>query len=356
MKNYNFRKAEKNLKVISSSLFASTIMLTTMAGCTKDNSVGSDVISTPTITSTIESDITDSTDTTITIETLPLESYAFSWEADENYDFEQFITEKYGIDLGTYIWCLGFTDELNIDFTNFINDRFNTDYEVVPFKKANYFYTYIKNSNNHDFYDEYDSFRRLALNNSNNFTRGAFDSKFILSYLEQNNIPFGYPVPFENMKALVGDSVYTCDLTKEYYDDHEFGNYDDSYVYSCEEIVTLLKNYNRKVRTLASDKGIKTLTIEDNLDVCDVWNSHLVEFFGSDAPKFGEYLTKDQIIKLKGGYCDLSNVDGAIYKGGAQVKGSARVDYTDRLDNYTLYNYDDSYYTVEEEQPSGRTR
>lgn len=125
------------------------------------------------------------------------------------------------------------------------------------------------------------------------------------------------------MKALLGDDVYTCNLTNDYYSDHEYGNYADSYMYSNEDLVTLLKNYNSKVRSLASDKGIKTLELEDNLDVCNIWNDHLVEFFGEDAPKFGECLTKDQVIKLTGGYNDLSYMEGAIYKGASQVKGSA---------------------------------
>ena len=310
-----FAKTMYSAKALSVLLAAQIVCVSLFSGCAIDSKPTQNSLVNDSVVeeSTIETDISSIETTPTTIETLPLESYTFAWEDDENYDFEQFIYEKYGIYLGDYIFTLGFTNELSVDFTNFVNNRFNTDYDIVPFKKANYFFNYIRNSSVRDYYDDYDIFRRLALNNNKNFTRGALDSKFIFSYLEQNNIPFGYPVPFENMKELVGEDVYTCDLTSKYYDDHEFGNYDDSYAYSGEEIVTLLKNYNSKVRSLACNKGIKTLTIEDNLDVCDVWNAHLIEYFGSDAPRFGQCLTKDQVIKLKGGYYDLSYIPGAVY-------------------------------------------
>ena len=361
MKNVKFKKMEHDLKIISASLFAGTIMVSTMAGCTKESPVNSDesVSLVPTVTLSVESDISSSStnsETVATTETtVSLDSYAFPWEDDENYEFDNYITQKYGISLSTYAFWFGYTDELNADLTRFVNDRFKTDYESVSFKKANYFYTYIKIAEVRDFYAEYDYFE-VGFLNENKLTKGAFNNKLVMSYLAQNNIPFGYRVPIENMKALVGDSVYTCYLEDEIYSDKKFGNYEDSHSYTNEELVTAIKAYNTHIATLAIDQGIKTLDLEGHLDVCEKYNDNLRKFFGDDAPQFGQCLTTEQVTKLKGGYYDLSYIDGAIYKGNTQVKGDARVRYGDSIDEYTMSYLPGYEYYTEEVESQGRSR
>ena len=359
MSNINFKKCKDKLTMISTSLLTGTIMITTMASCTKENpTTSNDIdISNSSVVTTTETnasgEIIDTTQTTET--TLSLESYTFPWEDDENYDFDNFVKEKYGIYLAEYVSYFGLTDELNVDFTNFVNKRYNTDYEYVPFKKANYFYTYIKTSEGRGFYSDYQIFEIVFLS-ENDFFNKVLNNKLVLSYLAQNNIPFGYRVPIENLKALVGDDVYTCNLSKEIYNKDKFINYEDNQTFSNEELVTVLKNYNGKVTGFPADQGLKELELEGHLDVCDTWNGYLKTYFGDDAPQFGECLTKKKVIELTGGYYDLSYIDGAIYKGDTKVKGDAKVRYGDSIDEYTMSYLPGYEYYTEEPEDHGRSR
>ena len=106
MSDVNFKKGKEKLTMISTSLLTGTIMITTMAGCTKENPITSneDDISNSTIYSLTESELSSDTvvSTTTTETTLSLESYTFPWEDDENCDFDSFVTEKYGVTLGLF--------------------------------------------------------------------------------------------------------------------------------------------------------------------------------------------------------------------------------------------------------------
>jgi len=237
MKNINYKNVKGKLTMISTSLLTGTIMITTMASCTKENPTTSnniDISNSSVVTTTetnASGEIIDPTQTTET--TLSLESYTFPWEDDESYDFDNFVKEKYGIYLAEYLLYFGFTEELSVDFTNFVNDRFKTNYEMVPFKKANYFYNYIATSPTHDFYSDYQVFEIRFLSD-HNFFNIVFNNKLVLSYLAQNNIPFGYKVPIENLKALVGEDVYTCNISKEIFENEKFINYEDNQTFSMQ--------------------------------------------------------------------------------------------------------------------------
>lgn len=308
-----FRSKIRGFKIVSTTVIIGALLV---AGCNGNanlsGSNATDLIESSDTNISQTDELQAETQTIITIETtVSLDDYKFPWEDDENYEFDIFVQGKYGIYLAEYVSWFGFTDELNVDFTNFVNSRFNKDYESVPFKKANYFHKYISIAEVKDFYSEYEYFRLTFLNVEKS-SRRSFDSKLVMSYLAQNNIPFGNMVPIEYMRALVGDDVYTCDLSREYFSDIEFGNYVDSYIYSNEELVTAIKDYNSDIASLAIDIGIKTLDLEGHFDECDTWNDHLIKYFGADAPRFGQCLTKEQVIKLTGGYYDLSYIPGAV--------------------------------------------
>ena len=118
----------------------------------------------------------------------------------------------------------------------------------------------------------------------------------------------------------------------------------------------MLKNYNLKVTDFPIDQRIKELELEGHLEVCEPWNEHLVKYYGADAPKFGECLTKEQVIKLTGGFYDLSYIDGAIYKGDTKVKGNPKVRYGDSIDEYTMSYLPGYEYYTEEPVEHGRSR
>ena len=307
-------RINRRFKLVSTAVIVCALFVTSCSGnanIVDSNAANSIELSDADITQSDEF-LTETETESTTKTTLPLEEYTFRWEGDENYEFDNFIQKKYGISLAKYITWFGLTDELNDDFTNFVNSRFKTDFEAVPFIKADYFYTYIKIAEVRDFYSEYDYFEIAFLSDSS-FSNGVFNNKLVMSYLAENNIPFGYRVPIENMRAIVEDEVYTCNVSKEIFADSKFGNYEDNHIYSNEQLVTAIKNYNAVLTTLAIDQGVKTYKIDENLDLCENYNENLKKYFGADAPQLGQTLSKEQVIKLKGGCYDLSYIPGAVY-------------------------------------------
>ena len=265
-------------------------------------------------TTTASSDVatTSSSEVTTTTSYNPAD-YKFTWEYDETEAFEKVMHDKFNMSIAQYTGYFGFTDDFNRVYTDFINNRFNTDYKSVPFKKANYFFDYINRDINlrHDF-DDYENFKIGCLNTSK-ARLSCFNNKAVLSYLIQNGIPLGEPVPIENFKSFMGDELYKNTPTLQTIGlNPKTGNYEKSYVYNKTELFELLQAYNAIIYKFCVDNSIKTCNLFEKPEVIEIYNSNLKKFYGIDV-KMGEVLTKEQYKTMFGEEpLDLSYIPGAI--------------------------------------------
>lgn len=268
---------------------------------------------------TVASSVDASTTTTAEITTTTsynAADYPFTWDNQATEDFNKYVKRKYNISLHSYAIEIGFTDELNKAFTDFINERWGTNYSSVPFKKANFFFNWICPDANNNYKDRYDIFKASFLNKERVFN-GGFANKLIMSYLVQNKIPFGSRISLENLKALVGEQVYTYDAgNKKILQNPKLGNYDSSYKYSKEELFVCLKRYNFDVYYMSieyPEKRIKSGNPLEDLEAFDKCNQFFIEFYGESAPKVGQVITPEQYEKIWGEKpLDISYIPGAI--------------------------------------------
>ena len=134
MKNISFKKNNNldKLKIIAITQ-AVTLML---SGCIQkdiDNTNSSN--SNDSFNSSIESNI----EPAVSEETANV-SYDFKWGKQENEEFNQYIIDRFNVEsLRSYVYCLGFTYELNDAYTDYVNEHYGTNYEYVPFSEAKYF-------------------------------------------------------------------------------------------------------------------------------------------------------------------------------------------------------------------------
>ncbi len=314
MKKYNFKINEKKIRITLSAILTGTILITTMSSCSKTNIDDKSSISD---TSRIydSSEAKNNVEETSSSATSEIISYNFSWEYDETEAFEKIVKKEFNMSIARYICYYGFTEDLNKKFTSFINNRFSTEYSYVPFKKANYFFDYIKRDDDlrHD-YDNYDNFKRICLRDDDS-SLSAFNNKLILSYLIHNNIPLGERIPIDNFKSILGEELYKYDGGwKLIIKNPKTGNYNRSYVYNRDELFQLLQVYNNTIYRLCSDNSIKTCNLFEKPEVIDHYNSHLKKFYHIDI-KLGEVPTKEQYRAMFGeDPLDLSYIPGALIK------------------------------------------
>ncbi|MCR4768331.1 MAG: hypothetical protein K5875_10270 [Saccharofermentans sp.] len=329
---YNIKSNSQILKVSSSSVLAGIMLATTFASCSKidKETVIPESESTYTYESITTSKPTSSfaTPSDVPSESVEEEVYSFAWEHDETEDFEKLVREKFNVSIAKYICYYGFTDELNVEFTNFINNRFKTEYKSVPFKKANYFFDYImRGDSTRHYYDNYDKFVKVCLRNDISY-RSAYNNKLIFSYLYYNNIVFGENIQLDRFKEFMGNELYEYGgeqrLTTN---DLMLGNYDDSHLYSKYELLEILQVYNTCNYTLCADNSIKTRDLFEKTEVIELHNQHLKTFYGENAPQLGQTITLEQYRAMFGeDPLDLSYIPGAVVND-SQVKGNAQVRY-----------------------------
>ena len=333
---YKFNKNGKFL-VIQSSLMASIILATS---CTQlDISKQTSTESSTDVTSITGTSLVEHITPDVTLTATPTPTpvvYTFSWSADDSIDFAEYFEEKTGVTLGLrgYVVCFGFTDELNEILTEYINNKYDANYESVPFSKVSYFHTYIVNKEvGHNEARNYDTFCNICLNKFN--CNIVYSNKLVMSYLYQNQIPLGTRISYENLKLLDIDDMYSYDGVQYMIDNNCFdlGDYDSSYTYSNQELYTVLQYNNIELRTLCNDERIKNLDILTNdpefpqaAEAREIYNGFLREYYGFDnCPQFGEVVTREQYVQIFGEEpLDLSYIPGAVVKD-SEVKGSSEL-------------------------------
>ena len=252
--------------------------------------------------------------------------YDFTWTTQDSESFANYYAGITGRSqtLRGYIICYGFTDELNEMLTAYINHKYNTEYESVPFSKVSYFHSYVVmvESQFQKIRNNYSSFRAVCMYKFDSHI--VFDNKLVMSYLYQNQIPLGARVPIDNFRALGLDDMFSFDGVTYMIDNDCFdlGSYDLSYEYSNYELFAVLQLHNIQIRELCNDERIKNLDILTDdpefpqaAEAREIYNGFLKEYYGFDnCPQFGEVVTREQYKKIFGEEpLDLSYIPGAIF-------------------------------------------
>ena len=343
-----FKTNNNKLLITSSSALSSIILVTTFTSCNVEKINNSDSSIDQSSNQITSSDVIIDTTTESTTET---EVYNFIWEYNDTLEFEKYIQKRFNTSIQYYIVNLGITKEFEQAFTDFNNSKRGENFRNVPISKANYFYDYIcPDVKRHQKRDEFDYFKSTQLNKDRAYT-GTFANKLIMSYLVQNNIPFGTRVPLENLKALMGDQVYNYDMGNEIIlNNQKLGNYNAKY--SEAELFVLLRRYNFSIYYMCEDYQIKSGNPLDNVEVFIKINDHLKKVYGENAPQIGQKITPEDYEKIWGEpVMDISYIQGSVVQVPQETLASP-ISYID-YDNYTVY-YNPNYNMYEEE--TGRSR
>ena len=289
------------------------------------------------------------------------DNYTFDWNDTSVEAFCEYFNGQFGdFTLAGYIGTFGYTNELNQVLTDFINMYFNRNYESVPFSRVKYFRTVIADKDNDlGVYEDYDAFYPAFLNPSNAMG-DSFRNKLVISYLIQNNIPFGDTVPIENLKALVGDDVYSLGAYDHIRENRQLGSYSEDYQYSNKDLCSLLILYNNKIFNIKNDQREFEYSISDSMEKFGKYADNISQFYSEEYGVenfliFGEVPNEDKYRSVFGEEpLDLSYIPGAVVKD-SEVKGSAKARYNDDLYNYNV-SYIPGYEYYTEETESTRSR
>ena len=345
----------KQLSIYSSSMLAAALLISGCSHSIKNstNQTSNESNETDYNVSDISGD--NSNLTTIESSTLKVpKGVDYIWDYHATERFSKYVEKNIGISLAAYVRNYGFTEELNGVYTRYINEYYSTDYDMVPFKSSNYFYSYLVSDGDMHRYRKYEIFKARFLN-KDLCLNGTFNNKFIMSYLIQNNIPFGTMIDVKYFKNFDENYInINKKFTLEYYDDNtKLGNYDKSYKYSSDEALSMLKLYNNGLGYIFYTEGLKEQNILADPELCEIINGNLREFYGDKAPKIGEVMTKEQYMAIFGEEpLDLSYIKGAVMQVPQETMASP-VSYID-YNNYNVY-YNPNYNMYSEED-TGRSR
>ena len=210
-----------------------------------------------------------------------------------------------------------------------MNYRFDMFVDNIPLSEADYFYIiYADDSNNLNLsdhiltnvYQDYDKFADGYLEeketaDGDDTYVGPFANKLVLSYLVQNEIPFGTVIPFGNFEALVGD-VLNYDARAVYREEEEHRHVKNptrDEKYTTNDLEFVLEEYNYYLIQLCFDQRVKSTVFSEYPDREAVINGHLKQFYGRNAPQIGQVITKEQYRALFGeDPIDLSDIPGAV--------------------------------------------
>ena len=350
------RNNNKKLVICSTSILAGSLLISSCSITSKNSINQSTNLSDkhdPSQSFTDDTHI-ESSETEISSSLNIPKNVNYLWDNSRTKDFSQYVKQKLGLELAGYIISYGFTDDLNKVYTQYINEYYGTNYDMVPFSASNYFYSYLADSDGMHRYRKYDIFSARFLN-SEKCTKGTFNNKLIMSYMIQNNIPFGTMINVNNFKSIDSEFIKIgTEYDLDYYRDHyKLGNYDKSYKYSPAELMSILKLYNCSLSYIYYSEGIKDQNLLNNQELRDSLNQNLLQFYGDKAPKIGEVMTKEQYMAIYGEEpLDLSYIPGAVMQVPQETMASP-VSYID-YDNYNVY-YNPNY-NMTSEQDTGRTR
>lgn len=215
MEKYN---QQLNRKKLVQTMLASTVLASMLIGCvpvnqsvrtsssitsqsyTTQSSVQSESINSSTTNFSENPTISNADGIIITSEvpTETTEPYSdIKWEPIFEEGFSNYMLYNYDINLRDYIYFYGFDSFLNENFTDYVNQRFNTNYEFVPFEiTKTYFKYYLKQSNVIAETCDYDNDRlynsmHLMTSVVLDFQEGYFYDYNVYMQLYRNSIPFG---------------------------------------------------------------------------------------------------------------------------------------------------------------------
>ena len=322
-------------KLVSTLLVATTMIF---SAC---NSSAGTTDQTTNSTSELTSETTAETSTTETTF-----DYKLNWMDEETQEFARYYEGNYHHSVWIDICYFdGFTDKINYSFTNFVNYKYNTNFESVPFSAAAYFRTHTIGGDRGDpqFYrDRYERFCKKYIEGfsleslGGSKVGGVLTNKVVISYLYQNNIPFGKKVPLEKLQALQVKDIYDIasnqveiwkwlgtiykndDGPDKQIKQHKI---DSSTKYTNEELFKLLLMYNFDVNELCVYERILTLDFfsEDpkfkdaSKDAIEAYNKHFDKYWNGKGLRLGEVPTLERFRYVYGDDpIDLSYIFGAV--------------------------------------------
>lgn len=368
---FKFNNNKKSLTVISTSAMSGILMVTCFAACTRVTE-NTDSLSTINTESSVETTNSKIPDFTQTPTETTLETYDFVWDDQKADKFNNYCEKKFNISLVQYVNSFGYTDELKIALTNFINELLNKNYKEVSFKKVGYFYGQLNRSGTINLYQDYDYFKRSFFNKNNDFYHAStLDNKLLISYLVANKIPYGTMIPLENLKQLIGNEVYTIDLDSYVLKNPDVGN---NKAKKCDAsiLAVILIDYNLTLSTMCKDQRIKTKNLADSPETVIMYNKHLKGILGENAFQIGIVTSPEQYKLFYGEEpWDLSQIQGAIIQNPAEAMSSEETMNDKIYDQYIplvdqqngqfygvidYINYDVRYNKPNNEEQSGRSR
>ena len=266
--------------------------------------------------------------------------YDFTWEKLQTEEFSRIVNARYGtVNLKEYIVSYGgFDQELQEMFTAYVNYHYGKEYETVPFSTVNWFRMDLFKglSSAYKLKNNYKNFSNLYLN-KNAVDKSSFKNKLVMSYLIQNNIPFGQRIPTANLMQIRENIDISKYSTKPYLKNKkklQTGNFNSSYQYSSEDLLTVLTYYNRSISNICLDYRVMDFVIgtdeqkfaEDGKELTELCNGYLAKHYGDNAPQIGKTITKDQYTSMFGEEpLDLSYIQGGVFD---QSKNTQKAPFT----------------------------
>ena len=292
----------------------SGLLITTMLLSACNSSVSTSGQTDNSVNGSAASSITESTTETNETTEEP-KMYDIMWGDTASKLFSDYLLSKVGMDLATYVHYFGFTDNLNILYSEYMEINYGTEGRV-SFLTSNYFFSYLDtcDAEGKRRYRNYDIFAARYFDSEICFN-GTFNNKLIMSYLCQNNLKLGYMIPEVNYKSISTDYLNICkEFDIDYYiNNSSLGTFGNNHVYTLEETLASMVIYNNNMCYIYFSESMKDFDIMSKPEAVEAFNQNLKTYYGPNAPQIGQVVTVEQYRAMFGeDPLDLSYIPGAV--------------------------------------------
>lgn len=282
------------------SMILTFLIAFNIVACSANNTLGteSSVTSTPTTpTTTSSSSETNTSDTVIV--------YDFLWDYSIDVEFEDYCIEKSGYTIEDWIQSYGLEDNPVLEnlYVSFVNDKYDTNYEYIPFSESAYFNRVINADGeaiDHQTRNDEDWFYHCFLFDADiSFqTQNPIFNKYFMSYLVWSETPFGKLISFSEYVEInpnFNNEEFQALINNYYY------NPNNNIDWSTQDNLSFsFFLYNRNLFYICRNEAIYDMDIAADDELCAIFNEYLIDYFGDCAPQFGEPFTREMYIELFG--------------------------------------------------------
>jgi len=230
--------------------------------------------------------------------------YDFEWNDDYADMFNAYLENLTGYDISYFVETYGLQDNpiLQEYLTDFVNETFDKNYDVVPLDQAGNIARLITSSSfHHDTVDDEYSFNNTWYYEEEygfvTYMSSPFLNKYYFSYLVATGKPYGEMVGYSDFEQILPGNVNFEDMMnyRETYEQTLDSQFDCT---SPEQLVVMLLQANASIYLVCTSDNMSDYSIANHPERAEIINGYVQQH--TPGVQIGQPVTREMYIEIFG--------------------------------------------------------